>query len=58
MVFVALSYEQNLLLFMEPLLKKSSEARRNFSVISSLRHSENLQVHLHQSCYDLYVLIG
>ncbi|RWR94170.1 vam6/Vps39-like protein [Cinnamomum micranthum f. kanehirae] len=35
---------QNLLLFLEPLLKKSSEARRNFSVIRSLRHSENLQV--------------
>ncbi|XXG44880.1 hypothetical protein AAC387_Pa02g0118 [Persea americana] len=35
---------QNLLLFLEPLLKKSSEARRNFSVIRNLRHSENLQV--------------
>ncbi|XP_077225169.1 vacuolar sorting protein 39 [Tasmannia lanceolata] len=35
---------QNLLPFLEPLLKKSSEGRRNFSVIRSLRHSENLQV--------------
>ncbi|KAH9313387.1 hypothetical protein KI387_028422 [Taxus chinensis] len=35
---------QLLLPFLEPLLKKSSEARRNLSVIKSLRHSENLQV--------------
>lgn len=35
---------QQLLPFLEPLLKKSSEARRNLSVIKSLRHSENLQV--------------
>ncbi|XP_058094281.1 vacuolar sorting protein 39 [Magnolia sinica] len=35
---------QNLLSFLEPLLKKSSEGRRNFSVIRSLRHSESLQV--------------
>ncbi|XP_068646706.1 vacuolar sorting protein 39 [Aristolochia californica] len=35
---------QNLLPFLEPLLKKSSEGCRNFSVIKSLRHSENLQV--------------
>ncbi|GLJ18916.1 hypothetical protein SUGI_0338060 [Cryptomeria japonica] len=34
---------QLLLPFLEPLLKKSSEARRNLSVIKSLRHSENLQ---------------
>ncbi|GLT39132.1 hypothetical protein SLA2020_133390 [Shorea laevis] len=35
---------QNLLPFLGPLLKKSSEAYRNFSVIKSLRESENLQV--------------
>ncbi|KAF8402378.1 hypothetical protein HHK36_013333 [Tetracentron sinense] len=35
---------QNLLPFLEPLLKKSSEGRRNYSVINSLRYSENLQV--------------
>ncbi|XP_022741564.1 vam6/Vps39-like protein isoform X2 [Durio zibethinus] len=35
---------QNLLPFLGPLLKKSSEAYRNFSVIKSLRQSENLQV--------------
>ncbi|XP_057955176.1 vacuolar sorting protein 39 isoform X2 [Malania oleifera] len=35
---------QNLLPFLGPLLRKSSEAYRNFSVIKSLRHSENLQV--------------
>ncbi|KAF9609842.1 hypothetical protein IFM89_018784 [Coptis chinensis] len=35
---------QNLLPFLEPLLKKSSEAQRNYSVIKSLRQSENLQV--------------
>ncbi|KAL4378998.1 hypothetical protein GQ457_02G014270 [Hibiscus cannabinus] len=35
---------QNLLPFLEPLLRKSSEAYRNFSVIKSLRQSENLQV--------------
>lgn len=35
---------QNLLPFLGPLLKKSSEAYRNLSVIKSLRHSENLQV--------------
>ncbi|GKU94529.1 hypothetical protein SLEP1_g8010 [Rubroshorea leprosula] len=35
---------QNLLPFLAPLLKKSSEAYRNFSVIKSLRQSENLQV--------------
>ncbi|KAL5990833.1 hypothetical protein ACLOJK_011738 [Asimina triloba] len=35
---------KNLLSFLEPLLKKSSEGHRNFSVIRSLRHSENLQV--------------
>ncbi|OVA07026.1 Clathrin [Macleaya cordata] len=35
---------QNLLPFLEPLLKKSSEAQRNLSVIKSLRYSENLQV--------------
>ncbi|XP_043712753.1 vacuolar sorting protein 39 [Telopea speciosissima] len=35
---------QNLLPFLGQLLKKSSEAYRNFSVIKSLRHSENLQV--------------
>ncbi|XP_044470200.1 vacuolar sorting protein 39 [Mangifera indica] len=35
---------QNLLPFLGPLLRKSSEAYRNFSVIRSLRQSENLQV--------------
>ncbi|PSS30825.1 Vam6/Vps39-like protein [Actinidia chinensis var. chinensis] len=35
---------QNLLQFLGPLLRKSSEAHRNFSVIKSLRESENLQV--------------
>lgn len=35
---------QNLLPFLGPLLRKSSEANRNFSVIKSLRQSENLQV--------------
>ncbi|PNT36366.1 hypothetical protein POPTR_005G123000v4 [Populus trichocarpa] len=35
---------QNLLPFLGPLLKKSSEAYRNLSVIKSLRQSENLQV--------------
>ncbi|PIA52660.1 hypothetical protein AQUCO_01000493v1 [Aquilegia coerulea] len=35
---------QNLLPFLEPLLKKSSEAQRNLSVVKSLRQSENLQV--------------
>lgn len=35
---------QNLLPFLEPLLRKSSEAHRNLSVIKSLRQSENLQV--------------
>ncbi|XP_055822857.1 vacuolar sorting protein 39-like [Solanum dulcamara] len=35
---------QNLLPFLAPLLRKSSEAYRNFSVIKSLRESENLQV--------------
>lgn len=35
---------QNLLLFLAPLLRNSSEAHRNFSVIKSLRQSENLQV--------------
>jgi tetratricopeptide (TPR) repeat protein len=35
---------QNLLPFLGPLLRKSSEAYRNFSVIKNLRESENLQV--------------
>ncbi|KAF5205069.1 Vacuolar sorting protein [Thalictrum thalictroides] len=35
---------QNLLPFLEPLLKKSSEAQRNLSVVKNLRQSENLQV--------------
>ncbi|ONK80114.1 uncharacterized protein A4U43_C01F14030 [Asparagus officinalis] len=35
---------QNLIQFLEPLLKKSSEGRRNYSVIKSLRYTENLQV--------------
>ncbi|KAM7529712.1 hypothetical protein LguiB_033122 [Lonicera macranthoides] len=35
---------QNLLPFLGPLLRRSSEAYRNFSVIKSLRESENLQV--------------
>ncbi|KAG7015348.1 Vam6/Vps39-like protein [Cucurbita argyrosperma subsp. argyrosperma] len=35
---------QNLLQFLGPLLRKSSEAYRNSSVIKSLRQSENLQV--------------
>ncbi|XP_055804597.1 vacuolar sorting protein 39-like isoform X2 [Solanum dulcamara] len=35
---------QNLLPFLGPLLRKSSESYRNFSVIKSLRESENLQV--------------
>ncbi|KAF3439338.1 hypothetical protein FNV43_RR17615 [Rhamnella rubrinervis] len=35
---------QNLLPFLGPLLRKSSEAYRNYSVIKSLRQSENLQV--------------
>ncbi|MCD7449003.1 Vam6/Vps39-like protein, partial [Datura stramonium] len=35
---------QNLLPFLGPLLRKSSEAYRNFSVIKSLRESENLQI--------------
>ncbi|CAB80329.1 hypothetical protein [Arabidopsis thaliana] len=34
----------NLLPFLAPLLRNSSEAHRNFSVIKSLRQSENLQV--------------
>ncbi|CAA6660293.1 unnamed protein product [Spirodela intermedia] len=34
----------NLLPFLEPLLKKSSEGRRNYSIIRNLRYSENLQV--------------
>jgi hypothetical protein len=37
-------YLQNLLPFLGPLLRKSSEAHRNLSVIKSLRQSENLQV--------------
>ncbi|XP_044480658.1 vacuolar sorting protein 39-like [Mangifera indica] len=35
---------QNLLPFLGPLMRKSSESYRNFSVIKSLRQSENLQV--------------
>lgn len=35
---------QNLLPFLGPLIRKSSEASRNYSVIKSLRQSENLQV--------------
>ncbi|PRQ47573.1 putative vacuolar sorting protein 39/Transforming growth factor beta receptor-associated domain 1 [Rosa chinensis] len=35
---------QNMLPFMGPLLRKSSEAYRNLSVIKSLRQSDNLQV--------------
>ncbi|VFQ75451.1 unnamed protein product [Cuscuta campestris] len=35
---------ENLLPFLGPLLRKSSESYRNFSVIRSLRESENLQV--------------
>lgn len=35
---------QNLIPFLGPLLRKSSEAYRNLSVIKSLRESENLQV--------------
>lgn len=35
---------QDLLSFLGPLLRKSSEAHRNFSVIKRLRESENLQV--------------
>jgi len=35
---------QNLLQFLEPLLRTSSEGRRNYSVIKSLRYSENFQV--------------
>ncbi|CAH9105671.1 unnamed protein product [Cuscuta europaea] len=35
---------ENLLPFLGPLLRKSSEAYRNFSVIRSLRECENLQV--------------
>lgn len=37
-------YLKNLLPFLGPLLRKSSEAYRNLSVIKSLRQSENLQV--------------
>ncbi|XP_051127067.1 vacuolar sorting protein 39 [Andrographis paniculata] len=35
---------KNLLPFLGPLLRKSSEAYRNFSIIKNLRESENLQV--------------
>lgn len=35
---------QNLCSFLEPLLRKSSEGHRNYSVVRSLRYSENLQV--------------
>ncbi|MED6155669.1 Vam6/Vps39-like protein [Stylosanthes scabra] len=35
---------QDLLSFLGPLVRKSSEMQRNFSVIKSLRQSENLQV--------------
>ncbi|KAG0499556.1 hypothetical protein HPP92_004247 [Vanilla planifolia] len=35
---------QNLRSFLEPLLRKSSEGRRNYSIVKSLRYSENLQV--------------
>ncbi|KAK8685821.1 hypothetical protein V6N13_124855 [Hibiscus sabdariffa] len=41
---VSAFYLQNLLPFLGPFVKKSSEAYRNFSVIKSLRQSENLQV--------------
>ncbi|XP_042494125.1 vacuolar sorting protein 39 isoform X2 [Macadamia integrifolia] len=41
---------QNLLPFLGQLLKKSSEAYRNFSVIKSLRQSENLQGAHHAVC--------
>ncbi|KAI3919464.1 hypothetical protein MKW98_030175 [Papaver atlanticum] len=41
---------QNLLTFLEPIVKKSSENHRNFSVIRSLRYNENLQVK--QELYD------
>ncbi|XP_078433921.1 vacuolar sorting protein 39 [Wolffia australiana] len=33
----------NLVPFLEPLLRKSSEGRRNYSIIRNLRYSENLQ---------------
>lgn len=42
---------QNLIRFLEPLLKKSSEGRRNYSVIKSLRFTENLQVCINGSCW-------
>lgn len=35
---------QDVLSFLEPLLKKSSECRRNYAVVKNLRISENLQV--------------
>ncbi|GAB2279533.1 Vam6/Vps39-like protein [Dionaea muscipula] len=35
---------KNLLPFLGPLMRKSSEAYRNFSVIKRLRQSESLQV--------------
>ncbi|KAH7566413.1 hypothetical protein JRO89_XS08G0155300 [Xanthoceras sorbifolium] len=41
---LAMFHVQNLIPFLGPLLRKSSEAYRNFSVIKSLRQSENLQV--------------
>lgn len=46
-VIVVLIYGimQNLLPFLGSLLRKSSEAYQNFSVIKSVRESENLQVY-------------
>lgn len=50
---------QNLLPFLAPLLRNSSEAHRNYSVIKSLRQSENLQVYVlcSGSKRSLYVLL-
>lgn len=65
-VLIHFGIMQNLLPFLGPLLRKSSEACRNFSVIKSLRESENLQVsftalipntHIQRHIHSLYVVI-
>lgn len=52
-------YLQNMLPFLGPLVRKSSEMYRNCSVVRSLRQSENLQVSRHQliSCFSIDLLI-
>lgn len=55
LLFPSMLFWQNLLSFLEPLLKKSSEHRRNYAVIKNLIFRAHLQVN--SICFVFFVVM-